>query len=286
VVGPQCAVIPVPIFEEVCTGPSSAPVCTFNPADPPDANVFKGCDYYNQMFRYIYPDQFDDTFDLCTFVLSCRGCDRSSGQCNALLSTALVNQPCTTPCSLTNTGVCNDCGECVPDIDRVVCPNLNQCATTVCHENYPFGNGGSGPNMLNQNAVSYIFNVGQTAENNRSGAPNSFVQDSSSLIFQMANLLTGESRNQSNLLCTETFKPSGTFCRLNDSCVRAAACNGEGLCLSTSTVVCPPPGNNPCLLPGVCSSNAGGCVYPARPDGTICDDFSLCTPGKHLIGNQ
>ncbi|HEX5043519.1 MAG TPA: hypothetical protein VFV75_11470 [Candidatus Polarisedimenticolaceae bacterium] len=69
--------------------------------------------------------------------------------------------------------------------------------------------------------------------------------------------------------------PNGTACSDGNACTTSDSCQA-GACVGSSPVVCDPPADA-CHDPGACNPATGACVYPAKPDGTACDDGSACT---------
>ncbi|WP_437591161.1 Kelch repeat-containing protein [Sorangium sp. So ce1000] len=73
---------------------------------------------------------------------------------------------------------------------------------------------------------------------------------------------------------------SGTPCDDGDACTAGDTC-AAGTCAPGAAVTCPPPG--PCRGPATCDPGEG-CVYPALPDETPCDDQDACTPVDRCQG--
>eukprot|EP01060_Flectonema_neradi_P009436 TRINITY_DN1671_c2_g3_i1.p1 TRINITY_DN1671_c2_g3~~TRINITY_DN1671_c2_g3_i1.p1 ORF type:complete len:6512 (+),score=1571.45 TRINITY_DN1671_c2_g3_i1:146-19681(+) len=83
-------------------------------------------------------------------------------------------------------------------------------------------------------------------------------------------------------LCSEGLpKPDGTPCddgdlkTLNDRCM-GGVCSGKQIC---DTITCP--SNDQCHEAGSCNPGTGLCEYPARADGTACNDGNFETSGDH-----
>ena len=80
--------------------------------------------------------------------------------------------------------------------------------------------------------------------------------------------------------CKYVYRGYGETCvDINNPCL-VGVCDfdapfGTGGCLDASRVVCPPP--DQCHDPGTCDSTTGTCEYPAKEDGTPCDDDDACT---------
>jgi hypothetical protein len=72
--------------------------------------------------------------------------------------------------------------------------------------------------------------------------------------------------------CRIGARPEGAACDDANACTLGETCGG-GRCGGGRSIVCSP---DACHLPGACDP-AIGCVYPNRPDGTLCEDGDLCT---------
>lgn len=83
--------------------------------------------------------------------------------------------------------------------------------------------------------------------------------------------LAGLDRAGADNLC----KPAGKKCNKDSQCCSGLACAGGQCTDLCAGVVCPAP--DQCRLPGACDPSTGVCSYPAKPDGTACDDGSACT---------
>ena len=70
--------------------------------------------------------------------------------------------------------------------------------------------------------------------------------------------------------------PSGTACDDFNACTVGDSCS-SGTCLGGAPVVCSP--TDQCHNAGVCNPASGTCSNPAKPNGSPCDDSSLCTTG-------
>ena len=68
--------------------------------------------------------------------------------------------------------------------------------------------------------------------------------------------------------------PNNGACSDGNPCTENDTCDGQGHCVSGTPVVCLPPED--CQLPGTCDPQLG-CVYPSKPDGTLCSDEDPCT---------
>ncbi len=75
-------------------------------------------------------------------------------------------------------------------------------------------------------------------------------------------------------LCSNPAAPDGTGCDDGNLCTQVDACQG-GACLGSSPVACT--AVDACHVAGACDPGTGLCSNPPAPDGTGCDDGSLCT---------
>lgn len=73
----------------------------------------------------------------------------------------------------------------------------------------------------------------------------------------------------------------GTPCDDQDLCTTVDTCQ-SGICTGGAPVVCQ--ALDACHDVGTCSPSTGLCSEPAKADGTICDDSSVCTLGDHCEG--
>ena len=69
-------------------------------------------------------------------------------------------------------------------------------------------------------------------------------------------------------------------CSDGNACTQTDTCQA-GSCAGGNPVVCPVPGV--CHLPGTCDPGTGQCSDPNAPDGTICNDGSMCTINDQCI---
>lgn len=78
--------------------------------------------------------------------------------------------------------------------------------------------------------------------------------------------------------CVYQPRPMGTDCTIDDACVMAAECDGDGQCVATVGMACDdPPG--PCFAAqGECQAD-GTCAYDPLPPDSDCDDGDDCTVG-------
>jgi hypothetical protein len=77
--------------------------------------------------------------------------------------------------------------------------------------------------------------------------------------------------------CSVAVKPEGAPCEDGDLCTRTGAC-AAGTCVGDDPVVCT--ALDQCHVAGACDPATGECSNPAKPNGTACDDESLCTAGE------
>lgn len=75
--------------------------------------------------------------------------------------------------------------------------------------------------------------------------------------------------------CTHSNVASSTTCSNDDLCALAAQCDGQGHCLTTSTVTCDT--SNPCRISSGCDSMTGACSYTVLADGASCNNGDLCS---------
>ena len=75
-------------------------------------------------------------------------------------------------------------------------------------------------------------------------------------------------------ICSNPAKPDGTTCIDGDACTRTDVCRA-GVCVGINPVVCV--AQDQCHVAGTCDSANGVCSNPAKADGAVCDDGSLCT---------
>jgi len=71
--------------------------------------------------------------------------------------------------------------------------------------------------------------------------------------------------------------PDGSACDDNSVCTTADACRA-GRCVGDVAIACPL--TDPCQISSSCNPVSGECEYAGRPDGTACDDRSVCTSGE------
>jgi len=70
------------------------------------------------------------------------------------------------------------------------------------------------------------------------------------------------------------FVETGTACDDGSLCTQTDTCQ-LGVCVGSSSVVCPAP--DQCHDQGTCNPSTGLCSNPAKPNGSACDDGTLCT---------
>src|SRR6185436_9185826 len=73
------------------------------------------------------------------------------------------------------------------------------------------------------------------------------------------------------------FANNGSACDDGNACTRTDFC-AHGGCVGGNSVVCA--AVDQCHDAGVCDPASGACSNPERPDGTRCDDGSLCTSNE------
>jgi cysteine-rich repeat protein len=76
--------------------------------------------------------------------------------------------------------------------------------------------------------------------------------------------------------CSNPAKPDGSACSDGNSCTQTDSCQA-GACTGTNPVVCN--AQDQCHVAGTCNPSTGVCSNPNKPNGTTCDDGSLCTTG-------
>jgi hypothetical protein len=69
---------------------------------------------------------------------------------------------------------------------------------------------------------------------------------------------------------------TGGSCDDHDACTQTDTCQG-GVCTGSNPVSCS--ASDQCHLAGTCDHATGACSNPPAPDGTSCDDHSVCTTG-------
>jgi hypothetical protein len=67
---------------------------------------------------------------------------------------------------------------------------------------------------------------------------------------------------------------SGTTCNDGNGCTQNDVCQ-SGVCVGANPIVCGAP--TACQTAGSCAPQTGLCVFPAKPDGTMCNDGNGCT---------
>jgi MYXO-CTERM domain-containing protein len=74
--------------------------------------------------------------------------------------------------------------------------------------------------------------------------------------------------------CSNPVKANGTTCSDANACTTGDTCQ-IGVCTPASTATCAAP--DQCHTAGTCDTSSGTCVYPAKADGTACNDANACT---------
>src|SRR5207249_3712181 len=83
--------------------------------------------------------------------------------------------------------------------------------------------------------------------------------------------------------CANPTKEDGTACDDANPCTRADTCQA-GQCTGGDPVVCT--ALDECHDVGECDPGMGSCSNPTKPDGTACNDGSLCTQTDTCQGGQ
>ena len=87
--------------------------------------------------------------------------------------------------------------------------------------------------------------------------------------------------NPATGLCAAAPVADGTPCDDGNACTQSDTCQ-SGVCAGEPRVECP--AVDSCHAPGTCNPATGLCVNPPLPEGTPCDDGSLCTTGERCQG--
>jgi hypothetical protein len=82
-------------------------------------------------------------------------------------------------------------------------------------------------------------------------------------------------------VCSTPVKANGAACNDGNACTQSDTCQA-GACTGSNPVVCAAP--DQCHLAGACDPASGACSFPARADGTVCNDGSACTQGDVCQG--
>jgi hypothetical protein len=83
--------------------------------------------------------------------------------------------------------------------------------------------------------------------------------------------------------CSNPAKPDGVGCDDGDKCSSGDACQSGSCTPSTQTSCAALDG---CHLAGTCDSATGNCTNPPKPDGSACNDNSVCTPTDTCTGGK
>jgi N-acetylneuraminic acid mutarotase len=78
--------------------------------------------------------------------------------------------------------------------------------------------------------------------------------------------------------CVNRPYPAGSSCSDGNACNGVELCNGAGACTASSPVACT--ALDQCHTAGVCDPATGACSNPIAPNGSVCNDASLCTTGE------
>lgn len=82
-------------------------------------------------------------------------------------------------------------------------------------------------------------------------------------------------------ICSKPSKPDGVQCNDANPCTSGDACQA-GVCTPASQVTCP--ASNSCHSAGTCDSTTGKCSDPVKPNGTSCNDGSVCKGPDTCVG--
>src|SRR5262245_10571889 len=80
--------------------------------------------------------------------------------------------------------------------------------------------------------------------------------------------------NPATGVCSSPAKANGIACSDGNGCTQNDTCQA-GICTGGTPMVCNAP--DQCHTAGTCSSATGTCSYPAKADGTTCNDGNACT---------
>jgi hypothetical protein len=75
-------------------------------------------------------------------------------------------------------------------------------------------------------------------------------------------------------ICSSQAKTNGTACNDGNACTQTDTCH-NGTCTGSNPVGCA--ASDPCQDVGTCNPRTGTCFYPAKTDGTGCNDGLFCT---------
>ena len=75
-------------------------------------------------------------------------------------------------------------------------------------------------------------------------------------------------------VCSDPVLGDGSACDDGQACTQNDTCQ-QGICMPGAPPDCSAPDD--CHLAGTCDPQTGQCQFPARADGSVCDDGDLCT---------
>ncbi|MEO7328194.1 MAG: DNRLRE domain-containing protein, partial [Minicystis sp.] len=83
--------------------------------------------------------------------------------------------------------------------------------------------------------------------------------------------------------CTYAELPNGAACNDGNGCTQSDTCQA-GVCTGANPVVCAPP--DQCHQAAACDAATGACTYANKPDGTVCNDNTLCAQGDACVAGS
>ena len=217
------------------------------------------------------------TADICTggFCLpgapaNCNDNNRcTADSCDPLSGCVHVPVSADTPCDNSNAcdGVenCDGYGTCVSSYalqcdDHVLCTeDFCDPAVGCSYRMYPAGTSCSDGDACN--GVELCDGNGGCAP----GAPLT-CNDSNPCTYDSCSPATG---------CV--FSNNANACNDGNACTRTDVCS-DGACVGSNPVICG--ALDQCHVAGLCDPALGACSNPSKPDGTVCNDASLCTTGE------
>ena len=247
-----------------------------------DQNVCDGvelCDGYGTCVSS-YPPQCDDHV-LCT-----------EDSCDPLVGCVYRPYPATTSCSDGNAcnGLehCDGAGLCAsgaaPD-----CDDHNACTTDTCNPatGCVYANNTNSCNDGNACTTGDVAAAAPASPALHASATTARFATASRAATRPQGVLRGSplTCNDNNACTTDTcnaatgcvFANNTNACNDGNACTRTDVCSG-GTCIGGNPVVCG--ASDQCHTAGVCSPATGTCTNPIMPNGTVCDDASLCTTGE------
>jgi hypothetical protein len=227
-----------------------------------------------------------DDGDLCTQASSCQAgsCKgtnpivcTASDQCHSAGSCNPATGTCTNPAKANGSG-CNDGSACTKTdscqggvctgSDAVVCAASDQChsagscdtSTGLC----------SDPAKKNGSTCS----DGSLCTQTDTCQGGSCVGASPVICAASDQCHFAGTCDASSGTCSDPAKENGTACVDSSLCTQTDTCQA-GVCTGTNPVKCT--ASDQCHSAGTCNSATGACSNPAKKDGTVCVDGSLCT---------